>query len=80
VLELLPLPPEEYEALNANIATHGILVPVLLTDDGRVIDGTVTATSCLRPSPDLLLLHLDCWRWANFVACCLTRDRPRGPG
>jgi DNA modification methylase len=39
VLDLPPLPAEDYEALKANIAEYGILVPVLLTADGRVIDG-----------------------------------------
>lgn len=39
VLELPSLPAEDYEALKANVAQHGILVPLLLTEDDRVTDG-----------------------------------------
>jgi 16S rRNA G966 N2-methylase RsmD len=39
VLELPPLSPEEEAGLRASIALHGVLVPVLLAEDGRVIDG-----------------------------------------
>lgn len=33
------LPPEQYEALKADIAARGVLVPVVLDEDGEVIDG-----------------------------------------
>ena len=42
VLELPPLPPEQYEALRDNIALNGVLVPILVDGDGpvrRIIDG-----------------------------------------
>jgi len=39
VLELPPLSTEESDGLKASIAVHGVLVPILLTEDGRVIDG-----------------------------------------
>jgi ParB-like chromosome segregation protein Spo0J len=42
VLELPPLPPEQYEALRDHIAVHGVLVPILVDGDGPVrgvIDG-----------------------------------------
>src|SRR3954447_19165082 len=42
VLELPPLPPEQYEALRDNIARHGVLVPILVDGDGpvrRINDG-----------------------------------------
>src|SRR3954469_13976875 len=42
VLDLPPLPPEQYEALRDNIAVHGVLVPILVDGDGpvrRIIDG-----------------------------------------
>src|SRR5206468_2039339 len=42
VLELPPLPPEQFEALRDNIAIHGVLVPILVDGDGpvrRIIDG-----------------------------------------
>lgn len=39
VLNLPPLSAEEYEGLRASIALHGVLVPILLTGDGRIIDG-----------------------------------------
>jgi site-specific DNA-methyltransferase (adenine-specific)/site-specific DNA-methyltransferase (cytosine-N4-specific) len=42
VLELPPLPPEQYEALRDNIAVHGVLVAILVDGNGpvrRVIDG-----------------------------------------
>ena len=39
VLELPPLSGEEYTGLRASIARHGVLVPILLTPDRRIIDG-----------------------------------------
>src|SRR4051794_39832171 len=42
VLQLPPLPPEQYEALRDNIAVHGVLVPILVDGEGpvrRIIDG-----------------------------------------
>jgi ParB-like chromosome segregation protein Spo0J len=37
---LLPaLTEDEYAALKADIAAHGILVPIVVDDDGRVLDG-----------------------------------------
>src|SRR3954447_2308134 len=42
VLELPPLPPEQYSALRDNIALNGVLVPILVDGDGPVrliIDG-----------------------------------------
>lgn len=39
VLNLPPLSAEEYEGLRASIALHGVLVPILLTEDDRIIDG-----------------------------------------
>jgi hypothetical protein len=42
VLQLPPLPPEQYEALRANIAIHGVLVPILVDGAGPlpgIIDG-----------------------------------------
>ena len=38
VLELPPLSAEEHDGLRASIALHGVLVPIMLTEDGRVID------------------------------------------
>jgi hypothetical protein len=34
-----PLSPEEYEALKADIAEHGVLVPVEYDDEGNILDG-----------------------------------------
>jgi DNA modification methylase len=39
VLELPPLTPEEEAGLRASISRYGVLVAVLMTEDGRVIDG-----------------------------------------
>ena len=42
VLKLPPLPPDQYEALRANIGVNGVLVPILVDSDGlhrRIIDG-----------------------------------------
>lgn len=39
VLQLPPLSPEEMDGLKASIAVHGVLIPILLTEDGRIIDG-----------------------------------------
>ena len=39
VLALPPLSAEEHEGLRASIALHGVLVPILLSEDGRIIDG-----------------------------------------
>ncbi len=42
VLELLPLPADQYEALRSNIALNGVLVPILVDSCGptrRIIDG-----------------------------------------
>ena len=42
VLKLPPLPTDQYEALRANIAVHGVLVPILVDSDGprrKIIDG-----------------------------------------
>jgi hypothetical protein len=36
---LPPLPPDEYEALKANIALNGIVVPVVTDEDGNILDG-----------------------------------------
>ena len=44
ILDLPPLPPDQYEALRANIAVNGVLVPILVDSDGPVrgiIDGTI---------------------------------------
>lgn len=40
VLELPPLSAEERDGLRASIALHGVLVPVMLAEDGRIIDGS----------------------------------------
>jgi hypothetical protein len=43
VLKLPPLPPDQYEALKANIAVNGVLVPILVDSDGprrKIIDGS----------------------------------------
>ena len=40
VLDLPPLSAEEHAGLRASIAQHGVLVPILLAEDGRVIDGS----------------------------------------
>src|SRR5262249_51881888 len=42
LLELPPLPPEQYEALKGSIAVNGVLVPILVDGEGTVrgiIDG-----------------------------------------
>lgn len=39
VLQLPPLSAEELAGLRASIRQHGILVPIMLTEDGRIIDG-----------------------------------------
>jgi len=39
VLELPPLSPEEEAGLRASISRHGVLVAILMTEDGRIIDG-----------------------------------------
>ena len=42
LLKSLPLPPEQYEGLRANIAVNGVLVPILVDSDGPkrgIIDG-----------------------------------------
>jgi len=39
VLQLPPLSTEESDGLKASIAVHGVIVPILLTEDGRIIDG-----------------------------------------
>lgn len=36
---MTPLTPEEYTALRHSIAEHGVMVPVLVNQHGRVIDG-----------------------------------------
>jgi hypothetical protein len=38
ILDLPPLPPEQYEALRDNIAVNGVLVPILVDGDGPVRD------------------------------------------
>ena len=53
VLQLPPLSTEEFDGLRASISVHGVLVPILLTEDGRVIDGTRSATFCRRDFPSL---------------------------
>ena len=43
VLKLPPLPPDQYEALKANIAVHGVLVPIIVDSDRpvrKIIDGS----------------------------------------
>jgi ParB-like chromosome segregation protein Spo0J len=38
--QLLPeLPPEQFEALKADIAKRGVVVPVMLDEYGAIIDG-----------------------------------------
>src|SRR4051794_9765304 len=42
ILDLPPLPPEQYEALRDHVAANGVLVPILVDGDGPVrgvIDG-----------------------------------------
>jgi len=42
VLKLPPLPADQYDALRANIAVNGVLVPIIVDSDGRkrgIIDG-----------------------------------------
>jgi DNA modification methylase len=39
VLDLPPLSADEEAGLRASIAVHGVLVPILLAEDGRIIDG-----------------------------------------
>ena len=36
---LPPLPPDDYEALKANIALNGIVVPVVTDEHGNILDG-----------------------------------------
>jgi hypothetical protein len=44
---LLPAPtPEEYERLKADIKEHGLLVPIVITRDGQIIDGRTRARIC----------------------------------
>ena len=43
VLNLPPLPPDQYAALKANISVNGVLVPILVDSDGpvrKIIDGS----------------------------------------
>src|SRR4051794_30564891 len=40
VLDLPPLSAEELAGLRASIALHGVLVPIMLAEDGRIIDGS----------------------------------------
>jgi 16S rRNA G966 N2-methylase RsmD len=40
VLDLPPLSAEEHDGLKASIDLHGVLVPIMLAEDGRVIDGS----------------------------------------
>jgi ParB-like chromosome segregation protein Spo0J len=41
-----PLPPEQYEALKADIARRGVLVPLELDEDGNLLDGHHRARAC----------------------------------
>ncbi len=45
--QLLPqLPPEQFEALKADIAERGVVVPVLMDEFGEIIDGHSRARAC----------------------------------
>lgn len=41
-----PLAPEEYEALKADIARRGVLVPVEMDEEGNILDGHHRARAC----------------------------------
>jgi hypothetical protein len=43
---LPPLADEEYQALKASIATFGVLTPVVLDEDGKVLDGHHRLRAC----------------------------------
>jgi ParB-like chromosome segregation protein Spo0J len=43
---LPPLPPEQFEALKADIAERGVVVPVLVDEFGAIIDGHNRAKAC----------------------------------
>jgi ParB-like chromosome segregation protein Spo0J len=43
---LPPLPPEQFEALKADIAKRGVMVPVLVDEYGAIIDGHNRARAC----------------------------------
>jgi ParB-like chromosome segregation protein Spo0J len=43
---LPPLPPEQFEALKADIAERGVVVPVLVDEYGTIIDGHNRARAC----------------------------------
>jgi ParB-like nuclease family protein len=45
--QLLPeVPPEQFEALKADIGKRGVIVPVLLDEYGTIIDGHNRARAC----------------------------------
>ena len=47
--QVLPdMPPEQYEALKADIADRGVLVPIDLTEDGYILDGHHRYRACLE--------------------------------
>ena len=53
-----PLPPDVYQRLKQSIAEHGVLNPVVVDQDGRIIDGVHRARACAelgREYPTLTL-------------------------
>jgi len=45
--QLLPeLPPEQFEALKADIAERGVVVPVVMDEFGAILDGHNRARAC----------------------------------
>jgi site-specific DNA-methyltransferase (adenine-specific) len=58
---LVPLSEQEKKALAASIEKHGVLDPVLVLPDGRIIDGTHRWEICRQTSkePPYTTLHLD---------------------
>ena len=43
---LPPLPPEQFEALKADIAKHGVIVPVIVDEFGAIIEGHNRVRAC----------------------------------
>ena len=65
ILKLPPLPPDQAEGLQANIAVNGILVPILVDSDGAdrgIIDGNFrkqTADELNYDCPEIVLPNLE---------------------
>ena len=47
--QVLPdMPPEQYEALKADIAERGVMVPIDITEDGYILDGHHRHRACVE--------------------------------